>query len=75
MDIDLEKFFGTVDHDKLMTVFGRTIKDGDVISVVRKLLVNGVMVDDEYEDVVSVTVISIFLESVLWRGAWTVQTA
>ena len=29
VDIDLAKFFDTVDHDKLMTIFGRTIKDGD----------------------------------------------
>ncbi len=52
MDIDLAKFFDTVNHDKLMTIFGRTIKDGDVISVVRKFLVSGVMIDDEYEDTV-----------------------
>lgn len=52
VDIDLEKFFDTVDHDKLITIFGRTIKGGDVISVVRKLLVSGVMIDDEYEDAV-----------------------
>ena len=50
VDIDLAKFFDTVDHDKLMTIFGRTIKEGDVISIVRKFLVSGVMVDDEYED-------------------------
>ena len=43
VDIDLAKFFDTVDHDKLMTIFGRTIKDGDVISVVRKFLVSGVI--------------------------------
>ena len=52
VDIDLAKFFDTVDHDKLMTILGRTIKDGDVISVVRKFLVSGVMIDDEYEDTV-----------------------
>ena len=52
VDIDLAKFFDTVDHDKLMTIFGRTIKDGDVISIVRKFLVSGVMIDDEYEDTV-----------------------
>ncbi len=52
VDIDLAKFFDTVDHDKLMTIFGRTIKDGDVISVVRKFLASGVMIDDEYEDTV-----------------------
>ena len=52
VDIDIAKFFDTVDHDKLMTIFGRTIKDGDVISVVRKFLVSGVMIDDEYEDTI-----------------------
>ena len=52
VDIDLAKFFDTVDHDKLITIFGRTIKDGDVISVVRKFLVSGVMIDDEYEDMI-----------------------
>lgn len=52
VDIDLAKFFDTVDHDKLMIIFGRTIKDGDVISVVRKFLVSGVMIDDEYEDTI-----------------------
>ena len=50
VDIDLEKFFDTVNHDKLMTIVGRTIKDGDVISIVRKYLVSGIMIDDEYED-------------------------
>ena len=52
VDIDLAKFFDTVDHDKLMTIFGRTIKDGDVISVVRRFLASGVMIDDEYEDTI-----------------------
>ena len=50
VDIDLEKFFDTVNHDKLMTLIGRTIKDGNVISIVRKFLVSGIMIDDEYED-------------------------
>ena len=50
VDIDLEKFFDTVNHDKLMTIFGRTIKDGDVISIVRKFLVSGIMIDKEYEE-------------------------
>ncbi|MGL5437288.1 MAG: group II intron reverse transcriptase/maturase [Lachnospiraceae bacterium] len=50
VDIDLEKFFDTVNHDKLMTIIGRTIKDGEVISIIRKYLVSGVMIDDEYED-------------------------
>ncbi|SFG87758.1 group II intron reverse transcriptase/maturase [Enterocloster clostridioformis] len=50
VDIDLEKFFDTVNHDKLMTLIGKTIKDGDVISIIRKLLVSGIMVDDEYKE-------------------------
>mgnify|MGYP003292007774 CR=1 FL=1 len=50
VDIDLEKFFDTVNHDKLMTLIGRTIKDGDVISIIRKFLVSGIMIDNEYED-------------------------
>ena len=39
-----------MNHDKLMTIIGRTIKDGDVISIIRKYLVSGIMIDDEYED-------------------------
>ncbi|NBH15871.1 group II intron reverse transcriptase/maturase, partial [Lachnospiraceae bacterium] len=50
VDIGLEKFFDTVNHDKLVTVIGRTIKDGDVISIIRKFLVSGSMVDDEYKE-------------------------
>lgn len=50
VDIDLAKFFDTVNHDKLMTIVGRTVKDGDVISIVRKFIVSGVMIDDEYEE-------------------------
>ena len=50
VDIDLEKFYDTVNHDKLMTLIGRTIKDGDVISIIRKFLVSGIMVDDEYKE-------------------------
>ena len=33
-----------------MTLIGRTIKDGDVISIIRKFLVSGIMVDDEYKE-------------------------
>ena len=50
VDIDMEKIFDTVNHDKLMTIIGRTIKDGDIISIVRKYLVSGIMVDDEYKE-------------------------
>ena len=53
VDIDLAKFFDTVNHDKLMTLIGRTIKDGDVISIIRKFLVSGIMIDNEYEELCS----------------------
>jgi len=50
VDIDLERFFDTVHHDRLMNIISCTIKDGDVISLIRKYLVSGVMVEGEYED-------------------------
>ena len=50
VDIDLEKFFDTVNHDKLMTLIGKTIKDGDVISIIRKFPASGIKVDDEYRE-------------------------
>lgn len=43
VDIDLEKFFDTVNQDRLITIIGKTIKDGDVISLIRKYLSAGVM--------------------------------
>lgn len=49
-DIDLEKFFDTVDHDRLMNLVARSVDDGDVVSLVRKYLVSGVMIDDEYKE-------------------------
>ncbi len=52
MDLDLEKFFDTVSHDKLMNIISRTIKDGDVLSLIRKFLVSGVMIDEEYKDTI-----------------------
>ena len=43
VDIDLEKFFDTVNQDKLITIIGKTISDGDVVSLMRKYLSAGVM--------------------------------
>lgn len=50
VDIDLERFFDTVHHDKLMRIISNTIDDGDVISLIRKYLVSGVMVKGRYEE-------------------------
>lgn len=50
IDIDLEKFFDKVHHDKLMRLVSKTINDGDVISLIRKYLVSGIEIDGEYKD-------------------------
>ncbi|WP_347340562.1 group II intron reverse transcriptase/maturase [Vagococcus allomyrinae] len=50
VDIDLERFFDTVHHDKLMRIISYTIEDGDVISLIRKYLVSGVMKNGQYEE-------------------------
>lgn len=45
VDVDLERFFDTVHHDRLMNLVSKTISDGDVISLIRKFLVSGVQVN------------------------------
>jgi RNA-directed DNA polymerase len=49
VDIDLERFFDTVRHSKLIEVLSQAIKDGRVISLVHKYLNAGVMKEDKYE--------------------------
>ena len=43
IDIDLQKFFDTVCHDKLISIIMKTIHDGELVSLIRKYLVSGVM--------------------------------
>ncbi len=50
VDLDLEKFFDTVNQSKLIEVLSRTIKDGRVISLIHKYLRAGVIVRHKYED-------------------------
>jgi len=50
VDIDLERFFDTVHHDRLMNIISRTVSDGDVISLIRKFLVSGVMIGGRREE-------------------------
>ena len=49
VDMDLEKFFDTVNHSKLIEVLSRTIKDGRVISLIHKYLNAGVVVRNKFE--------------------------
>lgn len=52
VDIDLERFFDTVNHDRLMNLVSKTVDDGDVISLIRKFLVSGVQIDEDYKETV-----------------------
>ena len=50
MDIDLEKFFDNVPHDKLLRVVSDVVKDGNVVSLVNKFLKAGVIVNDKFQE-------------------------
>ena len=50
VDIDLAKYFDTVNHDKLMRLLAETIKDGRVLSLIRKYLRSGVMINGTVEE-------------------------
>ncbi len=50
VDIDLEKFFDNVPHDKLMSYVHNIINDGDVESLIYKYLRAGIMIDGSYEE-------------------------
>lgn len=50
VDIDLEKFFDNVPHDKLLRLVSDVVKDGNVVSLVNKFLKAGVMVENEFEE-------------------------
>lgn len=49
VDIDLEKFFDNVPHDRLLRLVSDIVKDGNVVSLVNKFLKAGVMVKGNYE--------------------------
>ena len=51
VDMDLEKFFDTVNQSKLIEVLSRTVKDGRVISLIHKYLNAGVVVRNKFEEI------------------------
>ena len=49
VDLDLEKFFDTVNQDLLISIIRRTIKEDRVVSLIRKYLQAGVLVNGVFE--------------------------
>lgn len=49
VDLDLEKFFDTVSHSRLIDLLSDRIKDGRVISLIHKYLIAGVQIGEQYE--------------------------
>ena len=50
VSLDLERFFDTVNHNMLIRILSRTLRDGRVISLIHKYLAAGVMVERSYEE-------------------------
>lgn len=49
VDLDLERFFDTVNHCKLIEILSRTITDGRVVSLIHKYLSSGVITRGLFE--------------------------
>ena len=47
-DVDLEKFFDTVDHAKLMKLVARRISDGEILRVIKLWLSSGYVEDGQH---------------------------
>lgn len=50
VDMDLEKYFDTVNQSKLIEILSRTIRDGRVISLIHKYLKAGVVVKHTFKE-------------------------
>jgi RNA-directed DNA polymerase len=50
VDMDLEKYFDTVNQSKLTQILSETIKDGRVISLIHRFLRAGIMVKGLFEE-------------------------
>lgn len=49
VDLDIEKFFDTVNQDILISIIRRTVNEDKVVSIIRKYLQAGVLVNGVYE--------------------------
>ena len=49
VDLDLEKFFDTVNQDLLISIIRRTVNEDKVVSIIRKYLQAGVLVNGVFE--------------------------
>jgi RNA-directed DNA polymerase len=45
VELDLEKFFDKVNHDRLMSVLSKTVKDKPILKLVRSYLTSGILED------------------------------
>lgn len=50
VDIDLEKFFDNVNHDKMISLIMKDVKCSEIVSLINKFLKSGIMIDDEYKE-------------------------
>jgi len=49
VDMDLEKFFDTVNHSKLIELLSRTVKDNRVVSLIHRYLIGGIRIGQALE--------------------------
>ena len=50
VDLDLEKFFDTVNHSRLIELISRKVKDPRVLSLIHKYLIACVVVGNKFEE-------------------------
>ena len=48
--LEYMKFFDTVNHDKLISLVMKGVKSEEIVSLIRKFLVSGIMIDNEYRE-------------------------
>jgi RNA-directed DNA polymerase len=86
-DIDLEKYFDTVDHGKLMKLIARRISDGEILRIIRQWLRSGYVEDGKFHKsnrgtpqggVISPLLANIYLHpvdrAIRKKGCWSVGT-